>query len=225
VRFPSGSAAALFVHLELPPDLDAGKAYEQIATATGDAAPDSSLRRFCRTLGAEDLLDTTELALPDDRRRHEQLIAVREAVPAGVNARVGRAKHTIDERIGKTAADMIVPFERFAEMSARYREGFERRGLDYAIWGHISDGNVHPNVIPRSYKDVELGYEAILEFGRDVTALGGCALAEHGVGRNPVKQQLLRQLYADEGIEQMRAVKRALDPRWRLAPGVIFSRA
>ena len=34
-------------------------------------------------------------------------MALREAVPAGVNARVGRAKRTIDRRIAKTAADMI----------------------------------------------------------------------------------------------------------------------
>jgi D-lactate dehydrogenase (cytochrome) len=222
VTFPGDTAMALFVHLELPPGLDSGEAYEQIAAATGEGAQDSALRRFCRILAHENLFDTTELALPDDRRRHEQLIAVREAVPAGVNARVGRAKHTIDERIAKTAADMVVPFERFAEMIAIYREGFERRGLDYAIWGHISDGNVHPNVIPRSYADVERGYDAILEFGRDVARLDGCPLAEHGVGRNQVKQQLLRQLYGDEGIDEMRAVKRALDPHWKLSPGVIL---
>jgi FAD/FMN-containing dehydrogenase len=39
-----------------------------------------------------------------------------------------------------------------------------------------------------------------------------------------VKQALLRGLYGDDGIEQMRAVKRALDPTSKLAPGVIFSR-
>jgi D-lactate dehydrogenase (cytochrome) len=222
VRFPTDTAMALFVHLQLPASLDDEEAYEQIATAKDDAAPDSALRRFCRMLAKEDLLDATELALPGDRKRREQLVAVREAVPSGVNARVGRAKATIDGRIAKTAADMIVPFERFAEMSAIYREGFERRGLDYAIWGHISDGNVHPNVIPRSYEDVERGYDAILEFGREVARLGGCPLAEHGVGRNVVKQDLLRQLYGAEGIEEMRAVKRALDPGWKLAPGVIF---
>ena len=90
------------------------------------------------------------------------------------------------------------------------------------MWGHISDGNVHPNVLPRSYADVERGKEAILYFGREVARLGGCPLAEHGVGRNPVKQALLRELYGEAGIEQMRAVKRALDPEWKLAPGVIF---
>jgi D-lactate dehydrogenase (cytochrome) len=104
-----------------------------------------------------------------------------------------------------------------------YRDGFGSRGLDYAVWGHISDGNVHPNVIPRSYEDILQGKEAILEFGREVARLGGCPLAEHGVGRNTVKQALLRQLYRDAGIAEMRAVKQALDPEWKLAPGVIFA--
>ena len=160
--------------------------------------------------------------MPGDARRVEQLIGVREAVPAGVNQRVGRAQRTIDPRIAKTAADMAVPFEHFAEMNAIYRRGFESRGLDYAIWGHISDGNVHPNVIPRSYEDVERGRDAILEFGVEVARLGGCPLAEHGVGRSAVKQALLRQLYGASGIDEMRAVKRALDPGGKLAPGVIF---
>jgi hypothetical protein len=53
----------------------------------------------------------------------------------------------------------------------------------------------------------------------------GCPLAEHGVGRNPVKQALLRHLYGELGIKQMRAVKHALDPTWKLSPDVIFERA
>src|SRR5204862_6169821 len=112
----------------------------------------------------------------------------------------------------------------FADMMVMYREGYERRGLDYAIWGHISDGNVHPNVIPRSHDDVVKGREAILEFGREVVRLGGSPLAEHGVGRSTIKQTLLRQLYGDEGIAQMRAIKQVLDPEWKLAPGNLFDR-
>jgi D-lactate dehydrogenase (cytochrome) len=169
-----------------------------------------------------DALESTELALPGDRRRAAELLAVREAVPAGVNQRISTAKRTIDDRIEKTAGDMVVPFERCAEMMDVYRRGSESRGLDYAIWGHLSDGNVHPNVIARSYEDVVNGKEAMLEFGRHVARLGGCPLAEHGVGRNPVKQALLAQLYGQQGILEMRAVKRALDPDNRLAPGVIF---
>jgi len=224
VRVPPGTDLALLVQMELPPGTSEVQAYDEIEEALTPGGADTALARICRLLQAHGVLDDTEMALPGNVRRAEQLIAVREAVPAGVNQRVGRAQQTIDPHIAKTAADMIVPFERFAEMMDIYREGYASRGLDYAIWGHVSDGNVHPNVLPRSYADVERGKDAILYFGREVARLGGCSLAEHGVGRNPVKQALLRDLYGDVGIEQMRAVKRALDPSWKLAPGVIFER-
>ena len=221
VSLPSAAELVLLVQLELPAGSTDATAFDQIASALSSNAT-GGLVRFCRILDEHGLLDQTEIALPGNIRRMEQLIALREAVPAGVNQRVGRAQHDIDGRIATTAADMIVPFERFGEMMSVYRDGFGARGLDFAVWGHISDGNVHPNVLPRSYEDVERGKEAIMEFGREVVRLGGCPLAEHGVGRNLVKQALLRKLYGDAGIEQMRAVKRALDPDWKMAPGVIF---
>jgi D-lactate dehydrogenase (cytochrome) len=223
VRFPAGTALALLVQMELPPGTTEAEAFVEIEASLTEGSPGTAIARVCRLLNAHGVFDDTEMALPGNTRRAAQLIAVREAVPAGVNQRVGRAQLDIDPRIAKTAADMIVPFERFGEMMAIYRDGFASRGLDFAVWGHISDGNVHPNVLPRSYADVERGKEAILYFGQEVARLGGCPLAEHGVGRNPVKQALLRGLYGDAGIEEMRAVKRALDPEWRLAPGVIFT--
>ena len=222
VSIPEGTELALLVQLELGVDTDAAQAFEQIQESLGSATPNSPLANFCRLLDRAEVLADTELALPHDRRRAAELLAAREAVPSGVNQRISTAKRTIDARIEKTAGDMVVPFDRCAEMMNIYRQGFEARGLDYAIWGHLSDGNVHPNVIPRSYDDVVKGKEAMLEFGRHVARLGGCPLAEHGVGRNPVKQALLRQLYGDAGIDEMRAVKQALDPRNLLAPGVIF---
>ena len=228
VTIPEQARIALLVQLELDPAVDAARAFDEIQEAQDIQTPDaagSGLAAFCRELERSGVLADAQIALPHDARRIGELLAVREAVPAGVNQRIGQAKRSVDGQIAKTAADMIVPFDRFAEMMAIYRRGFESRGLDYAIWGHISDGNVHPNVIARSLDDVEQGKAAILEFGRDVTRLGGCPLAEHGVGRNPVKQALLRQLYGEAGLEEMRAVKRALDPRWRLSPGVIFPRA
>jgi D-lactate dehydrogenase (cytochrome) len=224
VSLPPDTQMALLVQLELPRDITHEVAFAQIGNALDESGPDTALTRFCRLLAEAGVFERTELALPGDKRRTDELIAVREAVPAGVNQRVGQAKRDVDARIEKTAADMIAPADRFAEMMRVYHRGFSSRGLDYAIWGHISDGNVHPNVLPRSYDDVMKGREAILEYGREVARLGGSPLAEHGVGRNPVKQALLRQLYGDAGVEEMRAVKRALDPGWKLAPGVIFSR-
>ena len=240
VPVPDGAAVALLVQVEWPPGAEPTPeaAYAEIGAALLPArpqdqaggrprlhAPDTPLGRLCRLLADAGVLDHAEIALPSDPRRQADFIAVREAVPEGVNRRVGEAARRLGAGVAKTAADMIVPFERFAESLDLFRGAFDARGVDYAIWGHISDGNVHPNVIPRAVEDVARGREAILECGRAVVELGGCPLAEHGVGRNPVKQALLRQLYGDAGVAEMRAVKAALDPEGKLAPGVLFPEA
>lgn len=225
VALRPGATIALLVTLELPPGTRADRAFDEIGRATDPDAPDTPLVRFCRLLAEAGVLDSVEIAVPGDRARADQLLKLREAVPAAVNQRVGRAKQTIDARIEKTAADMIVPFARLETLLDFYDAEFRRRGLDAAVWGHLSDGNVHPNVIPRSLADVESGKAAILDFGREAIRLGGAPLAEHGVGRNPVKQELLRAMYGDAGIDDMRRIKRAIDPEWKLAPGVLFSRS
>lgn len=220
VVFSPDAETALLIQLEVPGDVDAGEAFA--AFGEGGTHHDDPVSRLLRLLQARGVLDDVEVALPGDDRREKQIFAIREAVPMCVNHRVQAAQREVDPGIHKVAADMIVPFARLEEMMRLYRHAFERRGLDHAIWGHVSDGNVHPNVIPRSLADVTAGKEAILELGREVARLGGCPLAEHGTGRNPVKQALLRQLYGDEGIEAMRRTRRALDPEGRLAPGVLF---
>jgi D-lactate dehydrogenase (cytochrome) len=214
--------AALFVQIELPSTLTTEEAFSQIASF--EQNPEPPLAQFCQLVARFGVLDRTEIALPGQRRRAADIIAIREAVPAAVNDLVGAAKRTMGPAIEKVAGDVIVPFEQLGSMVRFVRESFGRRGLDHAIWGHVSDGNLHPNVIPRSPEDVRAGKDAVLELGREVTRLGGCPLAEHGVGRSEVKQALLRQLYGDEGIQAMREVKRALDPEWKLAPGVLFPR-
>ena len=221
ITLPAGSAVVLLVDLELSPAAAGMNLWAQLESIRDPQAPDSPLVRFCRLLDRHGVLDDTEIALPADRSRAAAFAELREAVPAGVNRRVAQAKQ-IDREISKTAADMIVPFERFGDMMRECRRLFEARGLDLAVWGHISDGNVHPNVIPRSADDVRQGREAILELGAAVIAMGGCPLAEHGVGRNSIKQHLLRQLYGSAGIDAMRAVKLSLDPNGSLASGVIF---
>jgi len=163
------------------------------------------------------------VALAGDDRTAARLFELREAVPAAVNARVGEAKARVHPEIQKVAGDFIVPDCWIDKALALYRGAFERRGLDYAIWGHISDGNLHPNLVPRSLEDVEQGRDALREMARGVIELGGAPIAEHGVGRNPLKQMFLRELYGEEGIEQMRAVKRALDPDGKFAAGVLFN--
>jgi D-lactate dehydrogenase (cytochrome) len=221
VTWPDGTVTALLITLELP-TMTSALAYDQISNASEAATVDTPLGRFVRMLDAAGTSGDVLLAVPGDHARMTQLLALREELPASVNGRIGRAKQTIDARIEKTAGDLIVPFEHIEEFLSCCDREFEKRRLDAAVWGHISDGNLHPNVLPRSFADVEAGRMAILDLGREVIRLGGSPLAEHGVGRNLGKQRLLEELFGRRGVEEMRAVKRALDPEWKLAPGVLF---
>jgi D-lactate dehydrogenase (cytochrome) len=187
---------------------------------TGDG--DDVLQELEKVLTACAVDADPHVALPGDERSAGRLFALREAVPSSLNALIATTKARLQQDIEKTAGDVIVPFDRLEESLALYRSTFERHGLEYAIWGHVSDGNMHPNVVPRSIEDVKRGKTAILEIARGVMAMGGAPLAEHGVGRSALKQQMLRDLYGDRGIEEMRAVKRALDPEWKFASGVLF---
>jgi D-lactate dehydrogenase (cytochrome) len=192
----------------------------QIETGADEGAVFDRVQEILDSCG---VADEATIAAPDDERGAQRLLELREAVPASVNALVAAAKARSHPEIEKTAGDRVVPFARLTESLALYRRAFESRGLDYAIWGHVSDGNLHPNLLPRSYDDMTRGREAIFEIARGVIGMDGAPLAEHGVGRSGLKQRLMRELYGDEGIEQMRAVKRALDPTAKLAPGVLFS--
>jgi D-lactate dehydrogenase (cytochrome) len=222
VHWPADTALALLITIELPPGTTAEQAFDQIGRGAEPTGVDTTLGRFCRALAKAEATEDVEIALPGESARMAQLLALREGIPAAVNQRIERAKRQVDSRIEKTAGDTIVPFDRLHEMLSYCDREFAGRGLDTAVWGHISDGNLHPNVLARSFADVEAGRAALLAIGREAIRLGGSPLAEHGVGRNPVKQALLKQLYGREGLDQMRAVKRAFDPDWKLAPGVLF---
>ena len=197
----------------------AGFLLAQIEVAGG---PDAAVQELDEVLTACGVDVDPQVALPGDDRGAARLFALREGVPSSLNALIAATKARLQQDIEKTAGDVIVPFERLEESLTLYRSTFERHALEYAIWGHVSDGNMHPNVVPRSLEDVHRGRTAILEIARGVMAMGGAPLAEHGVGRSVLKQQMLRDLYGDRGIEEMRAVKRALDPEWKFAAGVLF---
>jgi D-lactate dehydrogenase (cytochrome) len=221
LALPSGDAA-LLVQVDLDPAISADTAAAEIADADA-ATRDTPLTRLCRLLARHGGLATTIPALPGDLARRDALFALRESVPEAVNRRIAAAQRTIDPAVSKSGGDPVVSFERLPELLAESRRILADLELEHAIWGHLSDGNLHPNVLPGRRADVARAEAAQLAIGQAAIDLGGSPLSEHGVGRNRVKQELLRRLYGDAGIAGMRAVKRALDPRGLLAPGVIFA--
>jgi D-lactate dehydrogenase (cytochrome) len=93
-------------------------------------------------------------------------------------------------------------------------------GLDHAIFGHAGNNHFHVNILPKD--DGELGQAKAIyrEFAAKVVARGGAVSAEHGIGR--LKKAFLPLQYDACTLETMRAVKRWLDPEWRLNRGVLL---
>lgn len=223
VRRPPPGSSALIFELELhgedaPEDLDRAVSAPGEAGSVGGSEP---LEPFLELLARRADLDWIELALSGDEKRVRSLRRLREAAPAVVNELLA-ARRASGAAVHKVGGDLIVPVHLLPEFATSCVEAFARRGIDCAVWGHVSDGNLHPNALPRDEREVEAAEQALLELADRAVALGGCPLSEHGVGRNPLKQEMLRRFLGDEAIAEMWAIKRALDPEGRFAPGVLL---
>ncbi|TKJ30660.1 MAG: glycolate oxidase subunit GlcD [Chloroflexi bacterium B3_Chlor] len=125
-------------------------------------------------------------------------------------------------RPNKLGEDISVPREAIPDVVRRIEEISRQRDLPIVIFGHISDGNLHPNILfdqtdPEEIERVEAAAGDIFEAA---TAVGGTLSGEHGIGL--LKQKYLRLDLPTETIEVMRTVKRALDPNNIMNPGKIF---
>jgi D-lactate dehydrogenase (cytochrome) len=192
-----------------------------VKAAEGIPTPPNPVGELFDILTQFNVVDRCELALPNDPKRQKQLASVREAIPLSVSEFLIRQKKK-HPGVHKAAGDMIVPFDRFGEMLEHYYEEFAKRGVDVAIFGHISDGNVHPNALPKDETDVRRAKEALLALGEIASSLGGCPLSEHGVGKHPLKKELLKRFWGTTAISEMRNLKAAFDPDWTLGRGVLF---
>ena len=122
----------------------------------------------------------------------------------------------------KISTDMSVPDDQFAGMLAFYESLLKPSELRYTIFGHIGDNHVHVNILPRNDAEAERGREIYWKFVRQAVKVGGTISAEHGIGK--LKREYLRELYGEEHLQEMAALKKAFDPAGILGRGNIFRR-
>ena len=161
---------------------------------------------------AEQVSEDSWFAASDQDR--ERFRRFRHALPEMVNDTVRRRGYL------KVNSDYAVPLDRNREMLCYYQTRLRELSLDYVIFGHIGDAHVHVNIVPNSESDFAAGQQVMLEFARHAVSLGGTVSGEHGLGKR--KTHLLPLQYTAEQIEQMKEVKRRLDPHWLLNRGNIF---
>lgn len=185
---------------------------EAVLIIETDGDPDQAQREIeqiaelCRENGAR------EVRVAEDEREGLELMAARKSVSPSLARR----------RPNKLGEDITVPRSAVPEVIARIKEISRRFDLPIPIFGHIGDGNLHPNILfdmrdEEEFARVEQAAEAIFEVAIEV---GGALSGEHGVGI--LKRRYLEQNVGPTAVETMRAIKRALDPKGILNPGKIF---
>lgn len=147
-------------------------------------------------------------AVAADNRSRERFWQYREGHAEAINA--AGIPHKLD---------VTLPFDRLVEFEAavRSRVAADAPEARVILFGHIGDGNLHVNVIGPPPDDVTVD-DAVLDL---VIELGGSISAEHGIG--VAKRAALARSRPPAELAAMRAVKRALDPRDTLNPGVLFA--
>jgi D-lactate dehydrogenase (cytochrome) len=143
----------------------------------------------------------------------------RHAVPESVNLLIDERRKK-DPEVTKLGTDMAVPDQALDCVLAMYREGLEAEGLESVMFGHIGNNHLHVNILPRTLQEYNEGKDLYLEWARQVVALGGTVSAEHGIGK--FKVALLREMFGETGIHEMREVKRVFDPGGKLNRGNLF---
>jgi D-lactate dehydrogenase (cytochrome) len=120
----------------------------------------------------------------------------------------------------KVSTDMAVPDDQFAGMLAFYQNALRGGDLRYTIFGHIGDNHVHVNILPRNDEEAASAWEIYRKFIHRAVEVGGTISAEHGIGK--LKREYLRELYGEEHLREMAALKRAFDPAGILGRGNMF---
>ncbi len=157
--------------------------------------------------------------LASDEREMQKLKDFRHAVPEAVNSLVDQYRKNQPE-LTKLGTDLAVPDAAFTKVCSMYASDLKESGLDYVIFGHAGDNHLHVNIIPSTITEYESGKKLYHKWAKQVVSMGGTVSAEHGIGK--LKRDMLKIMYGDEIIEQMKYLKETFDPGWQLNPGDLF---
>ena len=119
--------------------------------------------------------------------------------------------------------DIAVPVENLYKMCEELKGMFKSYGYsDSVIFGHAKDGNIHflLNEDFANPKSVDRYRRFTEEMVDKVLALQGTLKAEHGTGR--IMAPFLERQYGAELYEVMCQIKKLIDPKCILNPGVLI---
>lgn len=123
----------------------------------------------------------------------------------------------------KVSEDATVPRSKIPDFMDRLQGIKEKYDLEVVAFGHAGDGNLHPNILcdQRDIEEMKRAEKAVEEMFEAAIELGGTLSGEHGIGT--MKAPFMEMELGDVGVDMMRRIKRAWDPKNILNPGKIFA--
>lgn len=150
-----------------------------------------------------------------DEKERFKISEFRHTVAAKVNEYITR------NNFRKLGTDVAVPDNVFIKFHNEIKELAVQSGLKFLIYGHFGNSHIHLNILPKDQKEYETGRKLYLTICDLAVSYSGTISAEHGVGK--MKHEYLERMLGKKVIDQMREVKRTLDPNYILGVNNIFS--
>ena len=157
-------------------------------------------------------LDGSWFATNDQDR--EKMRRFRHAMPLAANERFAR------NGFKKVSTDMAVPVDKFRGLLRFYEDTCEASGIEYVIFGHIGDCHLHVNLFPKNTAENDTARHIYGRCIAQAIMLGGTVSAEHGIGKLKIKY--LSAMMGERYLNEMAAIKKALDPNCILGRGNMF---
>lgn len=153
-----------------------------------------------------------EIRLAANAAEAERMWAARRAISPSLARR----------RPNKLGEDIAVPRSAIPEMARRVRAIATKYALEIPLFGHIGDGNLHPNILcdRRDPDEMARVTRAAREIFESAVELGGTLSGEHGIGL--LKKQFMELDLGTDAIALMHRIKDAIDPNGIMNPGKIF---
>lgn len=141
-------------------------------------------------------------------------------------AQLWQARRSVSPAIGRIRSkrmneDIAVPRSSLPAVVREIEALGRQYGLPLVQFGHIGDGNLHPNILYDPKTDSE---ERVWELAHEVARValrhGGVLSGEHGIGL--MKREFMREAVDQETLAILWDIKCRLDPEGRLNPGKVL---
>lgn len=155
--------------------------------------------------------------------RVERASSVQEA------EKLWEARRAVSPAIGRIRPsrmneDIVVPRSALVRVVRGIRALGDQFGLPLVQFGHIGDGNLHPNILydPRT-DDLKRVMELAHQIARTALSNGGVISGEHGIGIT--KRAFMREALDEDTLAAHFVAKEVFDPDRRMNPGKLLPEA